>query len=203
MKFAILGAGGMAREIHGLLMDNGVSPEAVEFFVDVAFVSEANNHLDIEGLRKADPNIVAIPAAGSSALRQKWYESLSNQIDFNVVIHHLALLGPRITLGKGSIVTAHCHMTCDIVVGLCGQFNFQTTVSHDVTIGDYCTAGPNVNICGNVQIGHRVTIGASGTIAPGVSICDDVTIGAGAVVVKDITEPGTYVGVPAKKLEPK
>ncbi|HFU6823723.1 TPA: NeuD protein, partial [Streptococcus agalactiae] len=27
------------------------------------------------------------------------------------------------------------------------------------------------------------------------------TIGAGAVVVKDIIEPGTYVGVPAKKIK--
>jgi len=33
-----------------------------------------------------------------------------------------------------------------------------------------------------------------------VSICDDVVIGAGAVVTKDITEPGTYVGNPTRKL---
>jgi len=33
-----------------------------------------------------------------------------------------------------------------------------------------------------------------------VTVCDDVVIGAGAVVTKDITEPGTYVGNPAKKI---
>jgi acetyltransferase-like isoleucine patch superfamily enzyme len=31
-----------------------------------------------------------------------------------------------------------------------------------------------------------------------VSICDNVVIGAGAVVTKNITQPGIYAGNPAK-----
>ena len=45
-------------------------------------------------------------------------------------------------------------------------------------------------------IGNRVSIGSNATLLP-VQICDDVVIGAGAVVTKDITEVGTYVGNPA------
>lgn len=48
-------------------------------------------------------------------------------------------------------------------------------------------------------IGNKVSIGSNATIMP-VSICDHVIIGAGAVVTKDIEEPGIYVGNPAKKL---
>jgi serine acetyltransferase len=33
------------------------------------------------------------------------------------------------------------------------------------------------------------------------SICDDVIIGAGAVVLSNITEKGTYVGIPAKRIK--
>ena len=33
-----------------------------------------------------------------------------------------------------------------------------------------------------------------------VTITDDVTVGAGAAVVKDITEAGVYVGVPARRM---
>lgn len=33
-----------------------------------------------------------------------------------------------------------------------------------------------------------------------VHITDNVVLGANAVVVKDINEPGTYVGVPARKI---
>ena len=48
-------------------------------------------------------------------------------------------------------------------------------------------------------IGNRVLIGSNATILP-VRICDDVVVGAGAVVTKDITVSGTYVGNPARKL---
>jgi UDP-N-acetylbacillosamine N-acetyltransferase len=34
-----------------------------------------------------------------------------------------------------------------------------------------------------------------------ISVCDDVIIGAGSVVIKNITESGTYVGNPARKVK--
>ena len=58
---------------------------------------------------------------------------------------------------------------------------------------------------GNVQkwqatkIGNHVSLGSNSTIMP-VNICDNVVIGAGAVVTKDITEPGIFVGNPARRL---
>ena len=49
------------------------------------------------------------------------------------------------------------------------------------------------------KIGNQVSIGSNATILP-VSICDRVVIGAGAVVTKDIDQPGIYAGNPARKL---
>lgn len=49
------------------------------------------------------------------------------------------------------------------------------------------------------RIGSRVSIGSNSTILP-VTVVDDVVIGAGSVVTKDILEPGTYAGNPARKL---
>ena len=49
------------------------------------------------------------------------------------------------------------------------------------------------------HIGHRVSIGSNATILP-VRVCDDVVIGAGAVVTRDIDEPGIYAGNPARML---
>ena len=46
-------------------------------------------------------------------------------------------------------------------------------------------------------VGNRVSIGSNASILP-VRICDDVVIGAGAVVTKDINQPGVYAGNPAK-----
>jgi len=52
------------------------------------------------------------------------------------------------------------------------------------------------------KIGNRVSIGSNATIMP-VFIADDVVIGAGSVVTKDITEPGSYAGNPARRLKGK
>jgi acetyltransferase-like isoleucine patch superfamily enzyme len=49
------------------------------------------------------------------------------------------------------------------------------------------------------RVGHRVSIGSNATLLP-VRICDDVVIGAGAVVTRDIADPGIYAGNPARKL---
>jgi serine acetyltransferase len=38
-------------------------------------------------------------------------------------------------------------------------------------------------------------------IREGTKVCDNVTIGAGSVVLKDITQPGVYIGIPAKKIK--
>jgi acetyltransferase-like isoleucine patch superfamily enzyme len=87
-----------------------------------------------------------------------------------------------------------------------------------VTIGDDCfishgamfvndlfqTGGPanrRKELWRSTQIGNHVSIGTNATVLA-VKICDHVVIGAGAVVTKDITEPGIYAGNPARLLRP-
>ncbi len=48
-------------------------------------------------------------------------------------------------------------------------------------------------------IGDRVSVGSNATLLP-VTIAPDTVIGAGAVVTKDIAEPGVYVGNPARRI---
>ena len=72
---------------------------------------------------------------------------------------------------------------------------------HNVQIGDYTTIAPNAVILGFVNIERKCYIGANSSILPHITICEDVIIGAGTVVTKDITEPGTYVGIPARRIK--
>ena len=58
-----------------------------------------------------------------------------------------------------------------------------------------------MNISGNIILGSRVLIGTGAQILQGLTICDDTIVGAGAVVTKNITEPGTYVGIPARRIK--
>lgn len=58
-----------------------------------------------------------------------------------------------------------------------------------------------MDMWGEVVIGDNVYVGTNAIILPNVHITDHVIIGAGAVVTKDITESGVYVGVPAKQIK--
>jgi serine acetyltransferase len=43
-------------------------------------------------------------------------------------------------------------------------------------------------------------VGTQASFRQHIRVCDDAVIGMGTVVVRDIVEAGTYVGVPAKKV---
>ena len=61
-------------------------------------------------------------------------------------------------------------------------------------------AGGDVSKWKHTEVGNHVSIGSNATILP-VKICANTVIGAGAVVTKDITEPGVYAGNPARRME--
>jgi UDP-perosamine 4-acetyltransferase len=55
-------------------------------------------------------------------------------------------------------------------------------------------------VCGAVTIGAYSLIGAGATVIEGKKIAECCIVGAGATVIHDLTEPGTYVGSPARRV---
>jgi acetyltransferase-like isoleucine patch superfamily enzyme len=116
-----------------------------------------------------------------------------------------AFVGPFVeiqrdaTIGKRTRVQSHAFI-CELVT--IGDDCF---ISHGAMfINDlFQDGGPSPSgrrdLWKSTTIGNDVSIGTNATILP-VSICDNVVIGAGSVVTKDITEPGVYVGNPARLL---
>ena len=79
--------------------------------------------------------------------------------------------------------------------------NTSSSLDHDNVIENYVHISPGVNMAGTVKVGKGSWIGIGSVVSNNVNICSDCKVGAGAVVVKDITEPGTYVGVPVRKID--
>ena len=105
----------------------------------------------------------------------------------------------------------------DVIIGRDCKIQSHTFICELVTIGNNCFIGHGVvfindlfedggpamgdkNKWKSTKIGNHVSIGSNATILP-VKICDNVVIGAGAVVTKNITEPGVYLGNPARLLK--
>jgi sugar O-acyltransferase (sialic acid O-acetyltransferase NeuD family) len=116
------------------------------------------------------------------------------------LIHNTAIIGSSTPISEGLIMCPYSVITTNCKLGKHLVMNLHSDIGHDCTIGDYVTLSPSARVSGNCKIGNLVYIGSNAVIKEGVSICDCVTIGAGAVVLNDITEGGTYVGVPAKQV---
>lgn len=147
----------------------------------------------------------------------------ANQIDDSVGIHNSAVVGvDGIRLVKtnngpirmkhmGNVVLKH-----GVEVGPFSTIHRATIDStiiwSHVNVGSYCNVGHNVwigagsvltvrvTIGGSTRIGKNCLFGMHAVVRDNITICDNVRIGMGAVVVKSIDEPGTYVGHPAKRV---
>jgi acetyltransferase-like isoleucine patch superfamily enzyme len=117
------------------------------------------------------------------------------------------------TLKEGVFVGPFVEIQNDVVVGENTRIQSHSFICSNVTIGSDCFIGHGVMFTNDkfynrelsknflpTVLGNKVYVGSNSTLLP-VTICDDVVIGAGSVVTKDITESGTYVGNPARKLE--
>lgn len=207
-KICIWGTGGFGREVLCLITDvfraRGEDTAGKVFFiVDDEYYNESSI-MGIDVLRRSDLDSglhsVAV-AIGEPAKRRVVVESLPAGIEFPVLKHPSAVVSEWVDIAEGAVITAGVIVTCNIRIGKHAHLNLHTTIGHDCVIGDYFTTAPGAKISGSCNIGSQVYIGTNASVKQGIKICDNVTIGMGAVVVKNIEEPGVYIGNPAVKLK--
>ncbi len=131
------------------------------------------------------------------------------------VVHPVNLY--ECSIGNNTFIGPFVEIQSDVTIGDDCKIQSHTFICSLVTVGSNCFVGHGVmfindlfseggpaqgnkDLWKSTSIGNNVSLGSNATILP-VSICDNVVIGAGAVVTKDITEPGTYAGNPARKLK--
>lgn len=207
-KLCIFGSGGFAKEVLLLAKDCGID---IECFIDFEEKAMMGYPVLQEDLDNFDfPRFDVVVAIGSPSLRKKITTKLqSKNATFTTLIHPTArIMGlgysfANVKVGQGTVICANCILTGDIVLGDFSQLNLSTTIGHDVVTSEYFTTAPGVHINGNNKIGSEVYFGSNASTVENIKIVDKVTVGAGACVTKDIVESGTYVGLPAKKMERK
>lgn len=149
----------------------------------------------------------------SPVLRQAGIVDVSFGADVTVVVPtnlygcslgDACFVGPFVEVQKGVRIGARTKLQSHAFVCELVEIGADCFVGHGVMfINDtFSSGGPargRKELWRSTVIGDRVSIGSNATILP-VRICNDVVIGAGAVVTRDILEPGVYAGNPARKL---
>jgi sugar O-acyltransferase (sialic acid O-acetyltransferase NeuD family) len=192
MKKALVGYGGHAREVMAQM---GVK---LTCFVDDDYVVEGT-----QPLSKFNPKKYALMVAvADSKDRFDIIQRLPKETKYFTWIHPTALImSCDVEIGEGSFIGAYSILTSNIKLGKHSILNRGNHIGHDCEIGDYFSAMPGAIVSGNVKIYDCVYMGNNSSIKEKLSIHSLTTIGMNGAVVKDIEEPGTYVGTPTIKIK--
>lgn len=138
---------------------------------------------------------------GNNIIREKIQKSLEAVgVITSILVHPHTVIGEQVKLGAGTVIMAGVVINCCTQVGKGCIINTGATVDHDNVIEDYVHIAPGVNIAGAVRVGSGAWLGIGSKVINNINIVKGCIVGAGAVVIRDITEPGSYIGVPARKI---
>jgi len=122
---------------------------------------------------------------------------------YGCAIGDTSFIGPFVEIQKGARVGQRCRIQSHSFICELVTIGDDCFISHGAMfVNDlFVTGGPAAKpeLWRSTKVGNHVSLGTNATILP-VTICDRVVVGAGAVVTKDITEPGFYAGNPARLL---
>lgn len=149
---------------------------------------------------KAFPEARFVISIGSAKVRKRIAEAMPDA-RWYTAIHPSAVISPLDTaIDPGTVVMANAVVNPGAHIGRHCIVNTAAVVEHDDQLADFVHISVGARLAGSVHIGAGSWIGIGAVVKNNISICEDCMIGAGAAVVKDITEPGTYVGVPARRI---
>lgn len=138
-------------------------------------------------------------AIGNNTARERESQALGLQ-RLHTVCHPAASVSPFAQLGAGSFVAAQAVVAPGVRLGLGAIVNHGAVVDHDCEVGAFAHIAPGAVLGGGVHIGTRVLVGAGAVVLPGLTVVAYAVVGSGAIVCQNIDTPGTYLGVPARKV---
>jgi sugar O-acyltransferase (sialic acid O-acetyltransferase NeuD family) len=201
----IVGAGGHARELLEVLLDNAYQPE-ITFYDD----QTGNNTLlhtyrilhSLEEVLAQWQGRDFCVGIGNPQVRQKFFELFSSAGFIpQSILSCRAAIGKYADLGIGLNVMPFSSITNLVKIGKGTLIHSYCSIHHDVEVGQFCEISPGARVLGGGTIGDLTRIGTNAVVLPKVKIGSNCCIGAGAVVTKDVPDNETFVGVPAKKVE--
>ncbi|SDS25180.1 NeuD/PglB/VioB family sugar acetyltransferase [Christiangramia echinicola] len=201
----VIGAKGHASEMYPSLLEkynkerlfyfDNILTNLEKYLFDIPIIKD---ECKVSKLFEKDPEFTL--GIGNPNLREKMTSKFIDLGgDLISIIDSKSTVDLNSTIGKGVNIMPYAAIFSNAVIETGVLINSFSSVHHDCFIGEFSELSPGSRILGGAKIGRLCSIGANTIILPGINVCDNVKIGAGAVVTKDITTEGIYIGIPAIK----
>jgi sugar O-acyltransferase (sialic acid O-acetyltransferase NeuD family) len=200
-EVVVIGGGGHAKVVASTVQASGMKIVAIldddpaksgQTILGVPVVGGADGYMK----RQVFPAILAV---GDNRVRRELARRFEG-LEWATAVHPTAYVHPSVELGPGTVVFAGAVVQPEVKTGRHVIVNTGVTVDHDCHLGDFVHLAPGVHLAGNVTVGAGALLGIGSVAKPGVRIGSWATVGAGAVVISDLADHLTAVGVPARAL---
>lgn len=202
----IIGAGGHCRAVLAVFMAN---PKwNLRGIIDLSFLGQSESILGVpiiggidllETIQASDTCVFI--AVGDNDLRLE-LAKISQRKSYQLVnaISPRAEISPTAFIGIGVFVAPFAFVGPECKVGDNAILNTGSVIEHESVIGANTHVAPNATIAGRCQIGDSCLIGASATVIQSKTVVGGTIVGANSTITKNVSEPGLYIGSPARKV---
>ncbi len=197
---SLIGSGGHCRSVIALLSHHSYLIDGIydSNFKSAEMILEIPLRGDLSALPANQGIVLAI---GDSEARRQLFEKYYSFIIKEPIIHPTVHIEKYVTIGESNNIFAKVFINNSVEIGNNNLINSGAILEHEVKIGSHNHISISATLLGRSQIGDNCFIAAGSIIKEKVKICSNVIVGANSFVAQDITEPGTYVGSPARKVQ--
>jgi sugar O-acyltransferase (sialic acid O-acetyltransferase NeuD family) len=157
----------------------------------------------LENIIKENPGCCAALGIGTVKINDKRKNIKENleKLGFILppIISPFAVVNEGVSVGSGTVIYDGVVVNTGTTIGEGVILNTRCSIDHDCGIGNYVHIAPGVTLSGGITVGDNCFLGTGSCVIHSTRITNNCVIGAGAAVVKDCNEEGTYLGVPARR----
>lgn len=206
-EMVIIGAGTYGSVIRELAESCGYG--VVGFLDDDA----AKWGTDLDGLPVSGPissalddaaaDLAVAVAIGNNTARLAWL--LAAQLrgrEIPCLLSPWAIVSPSAQIGDAVYLHPGSHVWTQARIGLGSILSPHATVAHHTVLGQACFVSTGANVGASINVGEGALFGIGSTTSTGVRLVGAHTlVGAGAVIIRDTTDFGVYVGSPGRLIK--
>jgi sugar O-acyltransferase, sialic acid O-acetyltransferase NeuD family len=207
-EIVVIGAGDFGKEVAWLIED--INKKAPTYII-LGFLDDDTDKIgkQLNGYECLGPvsslielnknhHACAVVAMQDSDIRRQIVKMFPEFDSWETLIHPTANISASSKIGKGCIVCANNNISVNTAIGDQVIMNLSVTMGHDCEVADYVSIMSGTVVSGHVTLGDGAYLGSNSTVVPGKKVGNHSRVGAGSVVIRNVKDHLSVMGVPAK-----